>query len=340
MTTRRAEQRIIELEPTQQDDAEEARQALAEDVLVGLSESPKRLSSRFFYDAQGSALFQAITDLDEYYPTRVEHGILRDNAETLLGRFRGEPFNLIDLGAGDGRKTRVVLEAALRMGLDITYVPIDISVDAMQGLVQDMGARFPTLPIRGLVSEYTQGIRWLGRQDDRRNLMLFLGSNIGNFHKAQARAFLRRLWMALNDGDHVLVGFDLKKDIETLLAAYNDREGVTARFNLNLLERINRELDADFDVSRFRHFSTYNVFSGAMESYLVSMAAQTVRIGALHSTARFSPWEPIHTEYSYKYLPRDIQALAEHSGFVEEERFLDEQGWFCDALWRVDRRRS
>jgi dimethylhistidine N-methyltransferase len=337
MATPTAEQRIIELEPTKRDEAQEARHALAEDVLVGLSETPKRLNSRFFYDAEGSALFQAITDLEEYYPTRVEHEILTRHAGDLLARFSGEPLNLIDLGAGDGRKTRVVLEKAVEMGLDIRYVPIDISADAMRGLVASMGARFPTLPISGLVSEYTDGVRWLGQQGDRRNLMLFLGSNIGNFHKAQARAFLRRLWMALNHDDRVLVGFDLKKDIERLLAAYNDRDGVTARFNLNLLTRINRELDADFDLDGFRHFSTYNVFSGAMESYLVSMREQTVRIGALHTTARFAPWEPIHTEYSYKYLPSDIEALAERGGFREEARFLDEQGWFCDALWRVDR---
>lgn len=337
MSSPTADQRIIELEPIARDEAEETRQALAEDVLVGLSETPKRLSSRFFYDARGSELFQSITDLAEYYPTRVEHEILETHAEALLQRFEGDALNLIDLGAGDGRKTRVVLAKAIEMGLDVRYVPIDISADAMGGLVASMGTTFPTLPIHGLVGEYTQAVRWLGHQGDRRNLLLFLGSNIGNFHKAQARAFLRRLWMALNPDDHVLVGFDLKKDIELLLAAYNDREGVTARFNLNLLSRINRELDADFNVSDFRHFSTYNVFSGAMESYLVSMREQTVRIGALHSTARFAPWEPIHTEYSYKYLPGDITALARHSGFAEEDRFLDANSWFCDALWRVDR---
>lgn len=337
MSSQPADQRIIELDPVARDEQEEARQALAEDVLVGLSETPKRLSSRFFYDGVGSDLFQSITDLEEYYPTRVEYEILETHAASLLQRFSGDALNLIDLGAGDGRKTRVVLEKAIEMGLDIRYVPIDISADSMRGLVDSMGARFPTLPIHGLVGEYTQAVRWLGHQGDRRNLLLFLGSNIGNFNKAQARAFLRRLWMALNPDDRVLVGFDLKKDIELLLAAYNDREGVTARFNLNLLSRINRELDADFNVSDFRHFSTYNVFSGAMESYLVSMREQTVRIGALHSTARFAPWEPIHTEYSYKYLPSDIAALARHSGFAEEERFLDTKGWFCDALWRVDR---
>ncbi len=325
------------LEPEMLDESEADRQALAEDVLVGLSESPKSLPSRYFYDAEGSRLFQAITDLAEYYPTRVEHGILEARGAALLERFRGVPFNLIDLGAGDGRKTRVVLKQALELGLDVRYVPIDISESAMAGLVEAMGARFPTLPIHGLVSEYTAGVRWLGQQSDRANLLLFLGSNIGNFGKAQARAFLRRLWLALNPDDRVLVGFDLKKDIEQLLAAYNDREGVTAAFNLNLLTRLNRELEADFDVDGFRHFSTYNVFSGAMESYLVSMRQQTVRIRSLGATFHFAPWEPIHTEYSYKYLVSDIDKLADHSGFTPEDRFFDDQGWFCDALWKVER---
>ncbi len=325
------------LEPDMLDEAEAARRDLAEDVLVGLSETPKALPSRYFYDAEGSRLFQTITDLDEYYPTRVEHEILVAHADTLLARFEGVPLNLIDLGAGDGRKTRVLLARALQLGLDVRYVPIDISESAMDGLVRDMGRRFPTLTIQGLVSEYTAGVRWLGQQSDRANLMLFLGSNIGNFGKAQARAFLRRLWLALNPGDRVLVGFDLKKDIELLLAAYNDREGVTSAFNLNLLTRLNRELDADFDPSNFRHFATYNVFSGAMESYLVSMVAQTVHIRSLAATFSFAPWEPIHTEYSYKYLESDIDKLAEKSGFVDEARFFDHRRWFCDALWTVER---
>ena len=325
------------LEPEMLDESESDRQALAEEVLVGLSETPKSLPSRFFYDEAGSSLFQAITDLEEYYPTRVEHGILEDHSVALLERFRGVPFNLIDLGAGDGRKTRVVLEQATQLGLDVRYVPIDISESAMQGLVADMGARFPQMPIRGLVSEYTAGVRWLGQQSDRANLLLFLGSNIGNFAKAQARAFLRRLWLALNPHDRVLVGFDLKKDIELLLAAYNDKEGVTARFNLNLLNRLNRELGADFDVTNFRHFATYNVFSGAMESYLVSMVQQSVHIRSLQATFTFAPWEPIHTEYSYKYLVSDIDNLAAHSGFTPEARFFDDKHWFCDALWTVDR---
>jgi len=325
------------LDPATFDPVETARAEFAEHVLVGLSEHPKHLSSRFIYDREGSDLFEAITELDEYYPTRCEFEVLRANADAILARLEGQPFNLIDLGAGDGRKTTVLLARALELGLDVRYAPIDISEGAMTSLIQKMGERLPALNIDGIVSEYGDGVRWIGQQTGRQNLVLFLGSNIGNFDRSASRAFLRRLWSALNPGDHVLVGFDLKKDIEVLLAAYNDREGVTARFNKNLLARINRELGGDFDLSQFRHFSTYSVFSGAMESYLVSLAAQTVRIEGLQAEFEFAPWEPIHTEYSYKYLDTDIDRMCAHGGFEDEGRFYDANRWFCDALWRVER---
>jgi len=325
------------LDRTTLDPAKAALGEFAEHVLVGLSEHPKSLSSRFFYDATGSELFATITGLAEYYPTRCEFEILRGHAETILGRFHDIPLDVVDVGAGDGRKTAVLLGEALRLGLDVRYVPIDISESAMDGLVKGMGERFPDLPIAGLVAEYADGVRWLGQRGGRHNLVLFLGSNIGNFDKPASRAFLRRLWGSLNGGDHVLIGFDLKKDIEILLAAYNDRDGITARFNLNLLHRINRELGADFEVADFRHYATYDVFSGAMVSYLVSLAAQTVRVDAVGDCFEFAPWEPIHTEYSYKYLDSDITSLCRHGGFVEEGRYYDERRWFCDALWRVDR---
>ena len=320
------------------DEPEQARRQFAEDVLVGLSERPRRLSSKWFYDDEGSRLFQRITDLPAYYPTGCERSIFEAHAGDLLDRFRGRPLNLVDLGAGDGRKTVLLLRHLVAGGADVRYVPIDISEGAMGGLVESMRARVPGLEVAGLVSDYFEGIRWLADQTDRANLVLFLGSNIGNFDRPRARAFLRRLWIALNAGDHVLIGFDLKKDIERLLLAYNDPEGVTAAFNLNLLARVNRELDGDFDLTRFRHFGTYNVFSGAMESYLVSLEAQTVRIGALRDSFRFAPWEPIHTEYSYKYLPEDIDSLAEHSGFDRVAQFFDEKRWFASALWRVSAR--
>lgn len=323
------------LDPRDLEDGQAAQRTFAVDVLIGLSERPKRLPSKYFYDARGSALFQRITELDAYYPTRCEFQIFERYRAEILDRFRGEPLNLVDLGAGDGRKTRVLLEHLVASGADVRYVPIDISEAAMQTVTAAMRRRFPSLPIAGLVSEYFDGVRWLGRQTDRRNLVLFLGSNVGNFDRPRARAFLRQLWNALNPDDHALIGFDLKKDIELLLDAYNDPEGVTAQFNLNMLRRINEELGGDFRLDRFRHFATYNVFSGAMESYLVSLDDQTVHIEALQQAFEFEPWEPIHTEYSYKFLPGDIDDLARSAGFATEEAWSDPDRWFCDVLWRV-----
>jgi dimethylhistidine N-methyltransferase len=303
--------------------------------LTGLSEQPKRLSSRWFYDAVGSALFQQIMALDAYYPTDCEREILEAHAAAIAARFAGTELDLVDLGAGDGAKTVIMLDALREAGVSFRYVPIDVSRDAMVDLCARMEARYPGHSVQGLVADYVNGLRWLAEQDSRPRLVLFLGSNIGNFDKPRARAFLRRLWSGLSCGDHALIGFDLKKDIEVLLRAYNDPEGVTRAFNLNLLERINRELGGTFDISKWRHFGTYNVFTGAMESYLVSLERQSVHIESLRHSFEFQPWEPIHTEYSYKYLDEDISSLAEYTGFDVLETFLDQRGWFCDALWRV-----
>ena len=311
----------------------------AYDVLVGLSEKPKRLSSKYFYDDEGSRYFQRIMALPEYYPTDCEAEILERHASEILAPLVSDgPFNLVDLGAGDGKKTMILLEQLRSTDADFTYVPIDISEGAMRGLVSTIHERMPDVRVSGLVTDYVNGVNYLGQQHaDRRNLVLFLGSNIGNFNAVQARGFLRRLWSSLRPDDYALVGFDLKKDIEVLLAAYNDRQGVTASFNLNLLTRMNRELGADFDVSQFRHFGTYNVFSGAMESYLVSLEPQIVTVGALQTSFSFDAWEPVHTEYSYKYLRSDADRLATDTGFDCVGRFEDERGWFLDALWRVKR---
>lgn len=321
--------RVLEPRPTTGADQ------LAIDLLVGLSERPKRLPSSLFYDDEGSRLFQAITKTPDYYPPRAELEIFETRGEELLSAVTGAPVNVVDLGAGDGHKTAVLLEKLLATDSPVRYVPIDISGGALATVTSSMAERFPGLEVEGLQSDYFNGLRWLGEQNDHRTMVLFLGSNIGNFDKARARGFLRQLWMALNDGDLALIGFDLKKDIELLLAAYNDSEGLTAAFNLNLLTRMNRELGADFDISRFRHYGTYNAETGAMESYLVSQEAQTVRIPALQATFTFQPWEPIHTEYSYKYLRTDIQDLARFTGFEIVDEALDANGWFCSSLWRA-----
>lgn len=325
---------FLESKPSPTD---EGPRIFAEEVLVGLSESTKRLPSRYFYDEVGSRLFQQICDLDEYYPTRTEQIILNTYAEDILSIAADKHLNLVDLGAGDGHKTGILLDWLTKRGADLQYIPIDISEDAMKEAVTNLGQRFPQLPINGVVGDYFDGVSWLSQQENRCNLVLFLGSNIGNFDKPRARAFLRRLWNALNRNDYLLIGFDLKKDIDILLRAYNDTHGVTAQFNINLLERINRELGGNFDVAKWRHYGTYNVFTGAMESYLVSLEPQTVRIDAVEHEFSFTAWEPIFTEYSYKYLESDIDALAHSAHFSTVRKFHDQDAWFCDALWRVDK---
>jgi len=304
-------------------------------VLLGLYRSPKAIPSRHFYDEEGGRLFQAIMGLPEYYLTDCELEILETHRDRIAAHLGGGSFNLVELGAGDGKKTQVLLRAFLERGLDFRYVPIDICEPAVAELAGHCGRAFPQLAVEGLVSEYFDGLAWLAGLNDRRNVVLFLGSNIGNFGASEARVFLRSLWTSLNPGDLLLVGFDLKKDIDVLLRAYNDPQGVTARFNLNLLARINRELEADFRLERFEHYATYNVRTGAMESYVVSRERQAVTLGALRKSFSFEAWEPIHTEVSQKYLAADVAALAAETGFEAVEEMVDARGYFLDALWRV-----
>jgi L-histidine N-alpha-methyltransferase len=295
------------------------KQAFALDVLDGLSEIPKRLSSKYFYDDHGSRLFQKITELPEYYLTNCEMNVFETKKKEIGDLIADSKFNLVELGAGDGRKTSKLIEYFLKKQFDFTYIPIDISEGAM------------------IVAEYFHGLKWLGKLEKYRNLVLFLGSNLGNFNKPQSRVFLRNLWNTLNDGDLMLTGFDLKKDIDLMQKAYNDSKGLTSEFNLNLLRRINTELGGNFDLSKFRHYSSYDVFSGAMESYLVSLEAQTVFIKEIGQTFSFKAWEPIHTEYSYKYLESDIEELAEATGFLVEKKLYDSKRYFVDYIWKVNK---
>lgn len=315
------------------------RTSFANDVLVGLSERPKRLPSAYFYDEEGSRLFQRIMGLPEYYLTRCEREVLASHSQEIGRQLGSEEINVVDLGAGDGAKTAILLERLMRSGSTVRYVPIDISEEALRQVTDRMCSEFPGLEISGLVTTYATGLRWLAEHGGpAANLVCFLGSNIGNFAKPRARAFLQGMWRVLRSQDALLIGFDLKKDIDVLLAAYNDPQGVTAAFNLNLLRRMNVELGADFDASKFRHFGTYDVHSGAMVSYLVSLVQQRVTIASLRMAFDFAPWEPVHTEYSYKYVPTDIEDLARDSGFRIEADYADGRGWFLDSLWRPERR--
>ncbi|MFP4544065.1 MAG: L-histidine N(alpha)-methyltransferase [Candidatus Kapaibacterium sp.] len=316
------------------------KRQFALDVLLGLSEHNKKLSSKYFYDDRGSEIFQKIMELPEYYLTKCEFEILRTRKDAVRQIVDNGPFNFVELGAGDGRKTSIIIEHFLDSGLDFKYVPIDISEGAMKYLINSFDKKFPRLEANGLVTDYFLGLDWLSSLTNKRNFVLFLGSNLGNFNKAQSRVFLRNLWNALNDGDMLMIGFDLKKDLNKMLAAYNDSSGVTARFNLNLLRRINRELGGDFDLDKYRFYSSYDVFSGAMESYLVSQQEQEVFISEIGQRFQFRAWEPIHMEYSYKYLISDIERLAELTGFEIVRHLFDSGQDFVDSVWKVRKETS
>jgi len=315
-----------------------SHEAFVLDVLIGLSQTPKSLPSKYFYDEEGSKLFQQITELPEYYLTQCESEIFHSKKGEIVQVIDRDRFNLVELGAGDGRKTKILLEHFLKAELDFRYVPIDICEAAVEGLIGGLDKHAPKLPIEGLVADYCDGLKWLSTMNGHRNVVLFLGSSIGNFSYSEAREFLYSLWNALKDGDYLLIGFDLKKDIQLLERAYNDSQDVTTRFNLNLLHRINRELGGNFNADQFQYYSTYNALSGAMESYLISRREQVVDIETLNQSFSFEAWEPVHTEYSYKYLESDIVQLAEETGFTIVAQLMDSKKYFVDSVWQVNKR--
>lgn len=310
---------------------------MALSVLEGLSKSPKSLPSHLFYDDKGSGLFKRIMDLPEYYPTKCEAEILANNGKEIVDFLKDEEFNLVELGCGDGAKTILLIEQILAKKSQFHFVPLDISKAAVEFLIGNLKERWGEIPfdVQGLVAEYFQGLNWLTQKANQRNLVLFLGSNIGNFNRSVAMRFLRHLWYSLNDKDFILIGFDLKKDLDTLYHAYNDSQGVTKEFNFNVLDRINKDLGGDFQREKFQHQGLYSVQTGAMESYLISQCHQKVLIKDLDKEFVFRPWEAIHMEYSYKYLESDIEFLAQSCGFEIVKNFKDEKGYFIDSLWRA-----
>ena len=314
---------------------EVVKNPFALDILNGLSENPKTIPTRYIYNAEGSKLFNSICELPEYYLTRCGLEIIEKYKSQIIELLSGETFSLIELGAGDGRKTSVLLDYFLMRGLNFQYVPIDISESAMHGLTSSIRNRFPKLNVNGLVAEYFNGIKWLEQREQRRNLVLFLGSNIGNFSKIDEMKFLRNLWHSLSHNDLLLIAFDLKKDIKLLNDAYNDSQGVTKEFNMNLLKRINNELGGEFNLSKFEFAANYNPLSGAVESFLISTEEQAVYVRDIDTTFYFKAWEPIHTEYSFKYTESDIRELASKTGYKIEKQFYDSKNYFTQSVWRV-----
>ena len=315
--------------------------AFAQDVLEGLDRPDRRLSSKWFYDERGSQLFDEITRLPEYYLTEAEASIYHHRTGDLLPYLQDGAFDLIELGAGNGSKTQILLEHFFRAGLRFAYRPIDLSNSALQELGELIRLRWPSLDFAPLHAEYFEALDRLGKGEKgqqrrrRRRLLLFPGANIGNFTPPDAVRMLQRLRGFLTPGDLLLTGFDLKKDPATILAAYNDATGITAAFNLNLLRRINRELGGNFVLDCWRHWETYDPVTGAARSYLVPEEPQRVTLGGLGRSYDFEAWEPISVEISQKYSLPEIEGLAEQSGFRFLAHLSDERGWFTNSLWQV-----
>jgi dimethylhistidine N-methyltransferase len=305
--------------------------SFADDVRSGLSAAQKRLSPKYFYDELGSALFEAICELPEYYLTRAESEILERYAADILAAV-GEPVELVELGSGSGRKTRLLIEAALREQDSLDYHPVDISPSALIAASTALVGAFEGLRVTAYASDYFDVLAARRLKPQRRALTLFLGSNIGNYEPVQAVSLLSAVAGAFSPGDALLLGTDLKKDPAVLERAYDDPTGVTAAFDKNLLGRINRELGGTFDLRAFEHEAHYDAERGVVESFLVAQRAQTVFVEALGLTVGFADGERIHTESSYKFSPEDVADVALVSGFEVTRRWTDAEGRFAVSL--------
>ncbi len=307
--------------------------AIALDVRQGLTALPKYLPCKLFYDEIGSQLFERITDLPEYYLTRTERSILERYAGEILAQ-AGPSLTLVELGAGTAAKTCILIEELLQRQSRALFYPIDVSASALDEAVRQLGRQFPALRVNPIVADYTGGVAALSRIMGRK-LVLYIGSSIGNFEPDASIRLLRRIRQTLRSGDALLLGADLAKSSKILLPAYDDSQGVTAAFNKNILARLNRELEADFDLDAFRHVALWNRRCSRMEIYLESMTAQTVFLPALDLDVSFQRGERIHTENSYKYTDAMIESILRQSGFTLEQSWCDRKKWFGVHLARV-----
>lgn len=310
----------------------------ANDVAEGLSATPKTLPSKYFYDAAGDDLFIQIMDLPEYYLTRAEMEIFREQTEPLieaLGQAPEEPFELIELGAGDGQKTFHLLKALLSADYEFTYVPVDISANVLKHLKTYLADKLPELKIRTEQGDYFKRLKGL-QETDLPRVILYLGSNLGNLTDDKSKAFMEKLSRRLAPGDRLILGVDKKKSADIVLPAYNDAAGVTAAFNLNLLTRINRELGGEFDLAQFRHAPEYDEENGVAISYIESMADQTVKIGALDKSVYFAKNEKIRVEISRKYDLPIIHKIIADTPFEIETVFRDSQDFYLDIVLLKD----
>jgi len=302
-------------------DLEPAPADMRAEVLAGLALPQKRIAPKFFYDAEGSRLFDAICELPEYYPTRTEIGILRRHGHEMAARLGREAL-LVELGSGSSLKIRVLLEA-LRPAV---YMPVDISREHLVRSAEALAEAFPGLAVHAVCADYSTPFELPLSGHDHPRAAFFPGSSVGNFETDDAARFLRRVADLIGRGGRLLIGVDLVKDRSVLEAAYNDAAGTTAAFNLNLLARINRELGADFDLDAFRHDAFFDAGRSRIEMHLISTRDQTVQVAG--QSFVFREGESIHTECSYKYRIDDFHALARRAGFESEQVWTDPDGLF------------
>lgn len=304
------------------------------EVKQGLESNPKTLPSKYFYDKVGDALFVEIMNLPEYYLTRSELDIFKNKTQDLIDGFGVESdtyFELIELGAGDGLKTKELLKVLNAQNYNFDYLPIDISSNALRLLEQNLAKELPTLGVKTQQGDYFEVLDSLKKSNNPK-VILFLGSNIGNMEDHIAKKFIYKLGSNLNVGDKLLLGVDLIKSKDIVLPAYNDIQGVTAKFNLNLLNRINEELEADFDLNKFIHQAEYTEEEGIAKSYIVSTENQKVTIKSLETTVDFKVGEKIHTEISRKYNDAILKQIISLTDFTITNKIMDSKGYFADYI--------
>ncbi len=309
--------------------------AFAEDTYKGLTSHPKYLLSKYIYDKKGDKLFQKIMEMPEYYLTACEFHILENNASAIAEDFRSEGgFDLIELGAGDGKKTKILLKELVRKKYEFNYLPVDISSHVLEELESSIKQEIPKVAIKTQQGTYFKTLERLAEFNSRKKVILVLGSNIGNLSHKNAVDFLANIANAMSREDMLFMGFDQKKDPQTILDAYNDKAGITEAFNKNLLERINRELDGNFDLDQFKHWETYNPETGTAKSFLVSKRAQKVLIKEIELEVNFEAWESIHTEISQKYDDDIVEWLADQAGLKVEKSFNDRENCFKNYIFK------
>src|SRR5579862_1350754 len=315
----------------------DVREALIDEVWRGLQKRPRSLVPWMLYDSEGCDLFECITPLPEYYPTRTERDILENYAEAIItatGADYSCPLRLLELGAGTAAKTGILLEAATRLRNEVIYLPVDVSPDALDAACDNIGCLLPDVQLQPMVANYVTHPPKLERFKGT-TLAMYIGSSIGNFSPEEARTILRNLRSELKAGDALLLGTDMVKDEGTLVRAYDDKAGVTAAFNLNILHRLNRELGANFDTGCFRHRARIGRASCRIEMHLESTRDQCVNIPAAQLSIQFAAFETIHTENSYKFTRNTLCALLDDAGFGIERTWTDPQQWYALTLARL-----